>query len=47
VPSPRRLLALVAQLNLRILGLGNPQEAQVFFCLWKEVLPQRLQLVWV
>lgn len=31
----------------RILAAGYPQDAQTFFCLWKEVRPHRRQAVWV
>jgi hypothetical protein len=31
----------------RMPAAGYAQEAQVFFCLWKAMRPQRLQAVWV
>ena len=45
VPLVRRPLAFNAQLNVRILELGYPQEAQRAFWMWKETFPQRLQVV--
>jgi hypothetical protein len=45
VPSPLLLEVLCAQLKCLILASGNPQEAQVFFCLWKALSPHLLHKV--
>jgi len=47
VPVVFLRLAFSDQLYLRILAAGYPHEAQVFFWLWSERRPQRLQRPWV
>jgi len=47
VPVVFLLLALIDQLYPLILAAGNPQEAQVFFWMWKATVPHLLQIVCV
>lgn len=46
VPVVFLRMALVLQLYLRILALGNPHDAHVFFWMWKLRFPHLRQRVW-
>ncbi len=45
VPVVFLLIALTDQLYFLIFEAGYPHDEQVVFCLWKDLLPQRLQSV--
>ena len=46
VPVVFLLIAFTDQLNFLIFEAGYPQDEHVDFCLWKDLLPQRLHSVW-
>lgn len=47
VPVVRLLLAFCPHSKPRVLAAGYAHDEQVFFCLWKDTLPQRTQPVCV